>query len=201
MKTLANQNGFTYILALTVLMIMGVMLGMVGQSWKTLKQRDLEDEMIYRGDQVAEIIYQKLLCNNKANLTQNAVIPFLWTINSPNGTVLDDLVIGKDERCTNNPSQKFRLRKSATIDPLTNKQWQIIKPVGDPTRFAGVMSESTTEPFRKSFKSLYDSALLDDKKQYSDWQFTVELKQIQNQTQTQTQNQTQNQNQNRNPSR
>ncbi len=189
MKALSNQGGFTYILALTIIMIMGVMLGMVGQSWKTLKQRELEDEMIYRGDQVAEIIYQKLLCNTQANLAQSAVTPFLWTINSPNGTVLDDLIIGKEERCTNTPSKKFRLRVSATLDPLTNKQWQIVKPVGDPTRFAGVMSESTVEPFRKSFASLYDSKLLDDKKQYSDWQFTSELKQTQNQIQTQNPNQ------------
>lgn len=173
MKFVSNQNGFTYILALTVIMIMGIMLGMVGQSWKTIKQRELEEEMIYRGDQVAELIYQRHLC---MGLTppQN-----LWTItNSVNGTILDDLVIGKEENCPtkNRIRKKYRLRSSAIIDPMTNKQWQIVKPVGDITRFAGVMSESTDEPFRKSFKDKYDSQLLDEKKQYSDWQFTWELK-------------------------
>ncbi len=84
MKILSNQNGFTYILALTVVMIMGIMLCMVGQSWKSIKQRELEDEVIFRGDQVAELVYQKLLCKN-AILTQNTVNQFLWTINIPQG--------------------------------------------------------------------------------------------------------------------
>lgn len=174
MRIIANNNGFTYIFALTVVMIMGIMLGMVGQSWKTIKQRELEEEMIFRGDQVAEIIYQGVLCKGyKLDLVNQ----YLWTINSPNGTALDDLVIGKEERCTNGTTKKFRLRASATLDPITNKQWQLIKPVGDATRFSGVASDSSEEPFRKSFKPIYDSNLLDEKKQYSDWLFTWELKQ------------------------
>jgi Tfp pilus assembly protein PilE len=176
MKMISNQNGFTYILALTVIMIMGIMLGMVGQSWKTIKQRELEEELIFRGDQVAEIVYQKLLCQN-ASLAQDKVILFLWTTNSPNGTVLDDLVIGKEERCTGGITKKFRIRASAILYPMTNKPWKIAKPVGDDTRFAGVMSESLDEPFRKSFEKIYDSKLLDGKKHYSEWVFTWELKQ------------------------
>lgn len=176
MKPIVNQKGFTYITVLTVVMIMGIMLGMVGQSWRTIKQRELEEEMIFRGDQVAGVIYQKLLCKN-ANLGQNTVNQFLWNIDSPKGTILDDLVNGKEERCVNGTTRKFRLRVSASLDPLTNMQWQIVSPVGDATRFAGVASVSKKEPFRKSFKNIYDAKLLDDKKQYSDWLFTWELKQ------------------------
>ncbi|MBI5483408.1 MAG: hypothetical protein HY888_02970 [Deltaproteobacteria bacterium] len=162
-------------MALTIVMVMGIMLGMVGQSWKSVKQRELEEEMIFRGDQVAELVYQKLLCKN-AILTQNTVNQFLWTVNTPKGTILDDLVSGRDEACVNGVARKFRLRPSAAIDPLTNSQWQIVKPTGDTTRFAGVVSESSEEPFRKSFQSIYDSKMLDDKKQYSEWTFTWELK-------------------------
>lgn len=176
MKAIGNKNGFTYILALTVVMIMGIMLGMVGQSWKTIKQRELEDEMIFRGDQVAELIYQSLLCKNPG-LAQSPVNQFLWPVDSPKGTVLDDLVIGREERCTNGTTKKFRLRVSASLDPLTNSQWQIVQPVGDETRFSGVASDSMEEPLRKSFKDIYDSKLLDEKKHYSDWLFTWELKQ------------------------
>jgi len=175
MKIISNQNGFTYIFVLTVVMIMGIMLGMVGQSWKTIKQRDIEEEIIFRGDQVAELVYQRLVCKN-ANMAQNTVNQFLWTINSPNGTILDDLVIGKEERCMNGTARKFRLRPSATIDPMTNERWKIEPPVGDITRFSGVRSESAVEPFRKNFKEIYDSNLLDEKKQYRDWIFTWELK-------------------------
>lgn len=183
MKIIVNQNGFTYILALTIVMIMGIMLGMVGQSWKTIAQRELEEELIYRGDQVAEIIYQELLCKNATPLPSN-----LWPIHSPNGTVLDDLVIGKEERCANGTTRKFRLRASATLDPMTDTPWRMISPLEDPTRFSGVASNSTKEPFRKSFKGIYDSYLLDNLYKYSDWSFTWELKQPQGQRQPQNQN-------------
>lgn len=178
MNVITNQNGFTYIFALTVVIIMGIMLGMVGQSWKTVKQRELEEELIYRGDQVAEVINQGYLCKNKnSQQTQITENLNLWTINSPNGTILDDLVIGKEERCANGINKKFRLRPSAALDPKTNEQWQIITPVGDATRFSGVASDSMEEPMRKSFREIYDSKLLDDKKHYSEWVFTRELKQ------------------------
>lgn len=177
MKIISNQNGFTYILALTVIMIMGIMLGMVGQSWKTIKQRELEEELIFRGDQVAELVYQLLVYKN-SNMAPNTVNLFLWNVTSPKGTILDELVNIKTEKFGNKPEKKFRLRASAAIDPMTNKPWKIESPVGDLTRIAGVRSESTDEPFRKSFKDKYDSKLLDDKKQYSDWIFTWELKKI-----------------------
>lgn len=176
MTVLRNQSGFSYILALTIVMIMGIMLGMVGQVWKTLKQRDLEEEMVFRGDQVAGIVYQRLLC-------KKAVLPpkdlgFFWPVASPKGTILDDLVsIGIKESCANGGSNFYRLRPSAVIDPMTGKQWKIVSPVGDATRFAGVKSDSSDEPFRKSFSALYDSKSLDDKKEYRDWLFTWELKQ------------------------
>lgn len=177
MKTVVNQNGFTYILALTVIIIMGIMLSMIGQSWKTIKQRELEEELVFRGDQIAEIIYQKLLCKQAPPPSNPNFNSFLWTISSPNGTILDELVTGKEESCVDRKIRKFRLRKSAALDPLTGKQWQIVKPVGDDARFAGVKPESKEEPLKKSFKDKYDSKLLDDKKQYSDWLFTSELKQ------------------------
>ena len=195
MKSISNQDGFTYILALTIVVIMGIMLGMIGQSWKTITQRELEDEMIFRGDQVAELVYQSLLCKNSAiqantgnnslsgaNLT-NTATQFLWLVSSANGTVLNDLVNGKEETCTSGTKKKFKLRVSASLDPLTNKPWHILNPVGDTVHFSGVASESKDEPLRKSFKGIYDSNRLDYSPTYSDWLFTWELKlpEIQNQ--------------------
>ena len=185
MKLISNQNGFTYILALTVVIIMGIMLGMVGQSWKTIVQRELEEEMIFRGDQVAEIVYQGSLCKKQIAPLPNMVNQNLWLVNSPSGTALDDLINGKEELCSDKTTKKFRLRVSATLDPLTNKQWQIVTPVGDTAHFSGVMSDSMEEPFRKSFKDIYDSNVLDNKPTYSEWQFTKELKQPLSQNQNQ----------------
>lgn len=176
MKQLTNQNGFSYILALTIVMIMGIMLGMVGQSWKSIKQRELEEEMIYRGDQIAELIAKKIECKTiHMNATESSINTQLWPDKSLNGSILDDLVIGRDEMCRGKQT-KFRLRPSTIIDPMTGKQWQIVKPVGEQNKFKGVMSDSTEEPFKKNFSNLYDTKILDDKKMYSEWQFTWELK-------------------------
>ena len=194
MKITVNQNGFTYMAVLMVVVIMGIMLGMIGQSWKTAKQRELEDEALFRADQVMELIYQRLLCKN-ANLSQNTVNQFLWTVDSPRGTILDDLIAGKEERCMNGTTRQFRLRASAALDPFSNKQWHIIKPVGDETHFLGVASESSEEPFRKSLQSIYNTKQLDEKKKYSDWLFTWDVKQMQNLPQQQNQNVNQNVNQ------
>ncbi len=174
-----NHHGFTLPMVLAIIVIMGIMLGMVGQSWKTAKQREYEEELIFRGDQVAELLYQKITCSSsvKGILTQAQVMPFLWGVASPNGTVLDDLVAGREDRCSNGTTRKFRLRRSATIDPFTGKQFQLVNPVGNTNLLLGVAGSGSGEPFKKSFKDIYDSPLLDDKKRYSDWQFTWELKQ------------------------
>ena len=174
-----TQRGFTFPMVLSIMVVMGIMLGMVGQSWKTAKQRDYEEELVFRGDQVADLLYQKILCSSpvKGNLTPAQVIPLLWTAASPKGTVLDDLVGGMEVRCVNGTVKKFRLRPSATVDPFTNKQFLIVNPVGNNNLFSGVSSSAPGIPFKKSFKDIYDSVLLDEKKLYSEWQFTWELKQ------------------------
>lgn len=129
MKRLLNNNyGFTYIAVLTVVIIMGIMLGMVGQSWRTINQRELEEELLFRGDQVANIVYQRLLCKN-ANLAPNTVNQFLWNVKTANGTILDDLIKnGIQETCVNGTQQTFKLRPSAAIDPFTKEPWEILTP-------------------------------------------------------------------------
>jgi len=51
-----NQSGFTYITALMLVMVIGIMLGMAGQSWKTIMQREREKELLFRGSQIKEAI-------------------------------------------------------------------------------------------------------------------------------------------------
>jgi type II secretory pathway pseudopilin PulG len=187
MKIFTNQNGFTYILALTIVMIMGIMLGMVGQSWQLIKQRELEEELLFRGDQVGEVIYQRLLCK-KATLVlpQPADLNLFWPVKSVNGTVLDDLVKnGLIESCSG-VNTLFRLRPSAAIDPFTNNVWDFVTqntplpplvppPPGSNDRFLGVKSASTSYPIMQNFSSIYAIRDLDRKLSHSDWHFTWRL--------------------------
>ena len=176
MKIITNQNGFTYILALTVVMIMGIMLGMVGQSWKTIMRREREKELIFRGSQIKEAIenwynlkyfpggaagpkivtplldLNDLLEGGKS-ATKNPYLPHSYAAK------LDT----KNPRCGSEcASQKIYQ------DPMTGKEWNIIKcdvsyathPIcmmfpGTNT-IIGVASKSNEEPFKMDFK---DTAL------------------------------------------
>lgn len=170
MKNRLNQHGFTYLLAMTMVMIMGIMLGMTGQLWKTIMQREREEELIFRGNQVAEAIYQRMVCK-QANL--NAPPALLNTFLLPMTPDVLDTLVNPDTRCQG--TQRKLLRKSATIDPMTSDRWKLLPAPTDPGRFAGVASTSTLEPFKKGgFPD--ELAALAEQRQYSDWKFTWDLK-------------------------
>ncbi len=171
MKILTNQNGFTYILALTLVMIMGIMLGMVGQSWKTIKQREQEKELLFRGSQIKEAIENwnnpnypkpgskprhpimdlKDLLQDPYSLTKIKFLPQNYA----------DVVDEKNQKCAPDCA-KLKIYQ----DPMTGKEWTIIRGTNvngvvtvNPASqggIIGVASKSDENPFRTDFK---DTAL------------------------------------------
>ena len=171
MKGIANQNGFTFILALTVLMIMGIMLGMVGQSWNTVMRREREKELLFRGSQIKEAIENWYNPNysvdgvkwNSAHplvdlkdLLKNPYTPKpLRYLPQSYEAKLDD----KNQKCAPD---------CATLkiyqDPITGKEWTIIRgnvKNGQAVAVAagvqgagiiGVASKSDEEPLKTDFK-------------------------------------------------
>ena len=176
MKIMANQNGFTYILALTIVMIMGIMLGMVGQSWKTIMQREREKELIFRGSQIKEAIEnwnnpkytvpggtprvpRPLMDLKDLLLDSNSLTPLRFLPHSY-AAKLDD---------TNPKCAPDCAKIKVYQDPMTGKEWTIIRgivtatptltagnPVGGMSGIVGVASKSDEVPFRTDFK---DTAL------------------------------------------
>ena len=173
MKILTNQNGFTYILALTIVMIMGIMLGMVGQSWKSIKQREQEKELLFRGSQIKEAIENwrnpnytmpgvppknrgqlmdlKDLLQDPSTLSKMRFLPQHYA------TEVDD----KNLKCAPDCA-KVKIYQ----DPMTGKEWTVIRGTIDPNTsvptatqsggIIGVASKSDETPFRTDFK---DTAL------------------------------------------
>lgn len=174
MKIIMNQNGFTYILALTIVMIMGIMLGLVGQSWKTIKQREQEKELLFRGSQIKEAIenwnnpnYPKAgskprhpimdlkdLLQDPYSLTKIKFLPQNYAAE------VDD----RNPKCAPDCA-KLRIYQ----DPMTGKEWTIIRgskgadgnytPAAAGTQVGGIIgvaSKSEETPFRTNFK---DTAL------------------------------------------
>ncbi len=156
MKICANQNGFTYILALTVVVIIGIMLGMAGQSWKTIKQREQEKELIFRGSQIKEAI-EKWYAPKPG---QHVVTP------------LTDLSFLVDDPRQQRPVHWLRRLYE---DPLTGKaDWRIIK---DPNKgITGVASTSDETPIKTDFTDIPSLVQLSGKMKYSEWEFTYDPK-------------------------
>lgn len=156
MKIITNEHGFTYIFALTIVMVMGIMLGMVGQSWKVIKQREQEKELIFRGCQIKEAI-ERWYATKPG---QPAVIP------------LSDLMFLVDD-----PRQQRAIHWLRRLyeDPMTGKaDWRIIK---DPNKgITGVASISEEAPIKINFTDIPSLASLSGKKKYSEWEFVYDPK-------------------------
>ena len=55
-RPLTSKAGFTYIAALVMVVVMGIMLGAAGQSMRVIMQREREKELIFRGLQYRDAI-------------------------------------------------------------------------------------------------------------------------------------------------
>ena len=176
--TLLNRNGFTFLMAIFMVMIIGIMLGLTGQSWKTIMKREREKELLFRGSQIKEAIENwynqkytvpcvapraavrplmdlKDLLQDPYTLTPLRYLPHTYA------TVLDD----KNPKCAPDCA-KLKVYQ----DPMTGKEWTIIRgTAGTATGQAptiststqgsgiiGVASKSDEEPLKTDFK---DTAL------------------------------------------
>jgi Tfp pilus assembly protein PilE len=170
-----NRNGFTFLTAIFMVMIIGIMLGLTGQSWKMVMKREREKELLFRGSQIKEAIENwynprytvpgvpprarvhalmdlKDLFQDPYSLTPVRYLPHTYAIE------LD----GKSEKCAPDCA-KLKLLQ----DPMTGKEWTIIRGnltdgnVAASTNaqgagIIGIASKSDEEPIRTNFK---DTAL------------------------------------------
>lgn len=146
---MGDNRGFTLIGALMVVVISGIMLGMAGQSWKTVMQREREEELLFRGQQIRNAIthwYTPRAGEHAATPLQS----------------LRDLL--EDPRSTG----KTRYLRRLYTDPMTGKEWNVI---ADPAKgIRGVFSTSTAQPFKVAgFPT--ELKTLEGKKSYQDWKF------------------------------
>ena len=149
MKNRLTRNGFTYLTALLLVMLMGIMLGAVGQSWKTIMQREREEELLFRGSQYKEAIAR-------------------WYKPRPGQHIATPLRDLKDLLQDPRSLTTVRYLRRLYPDPLTGKDWNVI---ADPVKgITGVASSSTEKPLKiGNFPdTLTDLA---GKESYAEWQF------------------------------
>ena len=152
-----NSGGFTYLAALLMVVVMGIMLGMIGQTWSAIMKREREEELLFRGGQIKNAIDN-------------------WYKKAPGRHALTSLKelehLLKDPRSL----QTIRYIRQLYADPLTGEEWKVINgPVkGEAfTGLVGVHSTSDAEPYKQAgFPDEYKH--FEGKKKYSEWVFLSE---------------------------
>jgi len=148
MKNVHNQNGFTFLAALMIVVIMGLMLGLAAQPWKTIMQREREQELLFRGLQI-----------------RNAIAA--WNARKVT-TPLNDL---KDLLLDPRDLQKTKYLRQLYKDPMTGKDWTIIKDATGAKGIIGVASTSNDAPLKTSFSEYSGLDAFAGKTKYSQWRF------------------------------
>lgn len=146
---IVKSGGFTYVTLLFLIVVIGIALSVTGEVWSTTSKRELEEELIFRGDEIRKAIGR-------------------FYVEGPGGAKqfpreLKALI--KDPRFQ---ATKRYLRKIYE-DPVTGKaDWHLIKEK-DGT-IIGVKSSSNKEPIKKANFPSWLSGL-GGKAKYSDWEF------------------------------
>jgi type II secretory pathway pseudopilin PulG len=146
---------FTVLFAIVVI---GLMLGLTGQTWSQVMKREREEELFFRGDQYRRAIESYYTSGPGGQGTY------------PNA--LDELL--KDPR---SPQTKRHLRK-LYLDPFTNEAFEVIGAGGTVEgesaalgKIKGVRSTSSKTPFRQDgFPEQYIT--FQNAPSYSAWEFS-----------------------------
>jgi len=150
-RLFGSSDGFTYIAALFMVVVMGIMLGAAGQSMRVIMQREKEKELIFRGLQYRDAIER-------------------W---SKKGVPLKDLKDLVEPTVSSNIDRsKDRLLRKLYKDPMTaDGKWQTLPNPPDPVQgIYGVASTSNDEPFKQgNFPEVIKN--FEGKKKYSEWEF------------------------------
>jgi type II secretory pathway pseudopilin PulG len=137
-RVLSSSGGFTYIAALVLVVILGIMLGAAGQSWTMVMKREKEAELLFRGKQIVEAIDRW----HKTTGSTTGVNPTAHPLNDLKDLLIDPGSVSKKRYLRKDPTKEW-------IDPITGKEWEVVR---DNARggVIGVRSTSEEKPLRQN---------------------------------------------------
>lgn len=173
LKTLRSTAGFTYIGALVMVVIIGIVAGRTAVLWKMKMQREKEVELLFRGTQYRDALRDFYgmsqepygVAPTQPGAPQTAAKPVTIPQNAPRLNELKDLL-----QSTTSAGKKAFLRR-LYLDPITGKEFEAVVDKTN-NRIVGVRSTSELEPIKKRnfpYELMPDD--FEDKKQYKDWEF------------------------------
>jgi len=160
-----NQQGFTFLTVVFAVVMIGISLSVAGQQWRTIVQRDREEELFYRGDQIKHAI--EAYYRDGATPPPGSGPAVKTGVTQYPGCGMEGSDCFKD--LLGDPtSHKKRYLRKAYKDPMTNDDWLMIRIANN--RLVGVHSKSMKEPFKKAnFPEEYKC--FEQATAYTDWIF------------------------------
>lgn len=146
-----SQQGFAYLFVLLTVMLIGIVLGAVGTSWKQTMQREREEELLFRGMQIQDAIAR--WHKPKPGIQQHVA------------TQLNDL---KDLLQDPRSPETVRYLRKLYLDPMTNHEWGLVRDASH--GIVGVVSTSSEKAIKQDNfpEQVKDFAR---KERYDQWQF------------------------------
>ena len=142
-----GERGSTLLMVLAAIVILGLSVGIAGSSWKTIVQREHEEELYFRGDQ-----YRRAIADFHG----------AWGVYPKR---LEELL--EDRRALYVQRHIRRLYP----DPMTGAPFELVRD--DAGTIRGVYSADDGQPFRQDgFPAEYDS--FRNATSYRDWKFVFE---------------------------
>ena len=166
-KALRSKGGFTYIGALVMVMIVGIMATRASVVWSTAMRREREDELISRGTQIRDA----LRLWYKVRVSNGKLVPLLVpaAANAPLPQVQGPTELASLLKDPNTAANAHYLRPYCLVDPITGKEWDVIRKDG---KIVGVKSTSALEPIKQgNFPFDLHPEDFEKKSKYSEWQF------------------------------
>lgn len=121
-----QESGFSYLMVMMAITVMGLTLTMAARQWKTMVQRELETDLLAKGIEI-----------------QTALA--LYSANAKAGRVMPGQVYPQTLAELTRPPKPF-LRK-VYLDPIGHGEWQLIRaPTGG---IMGVRSKSRETPIKQ----------------------------------------------------
>lgn len=170
LSRLRNERGAALMIVLIMVVILGLGFGWSGMTWKTIRQREKEEELLWRGDQFRRAIESFVKARQApTNPNQQGFTPPSPANQAAAAAAyprsLDDLL--KD------PGKTGALRHLRKVykDPVTGDDFVLITAPGGGIK--GVRSASKEEPFKKDgFSEVYEP--FKDAESYQKWEFVFE---------------------------
>jgi type II secretory pathway pseudopilin PulG len=169
-RILRSSDGFTYIAALVMVVIMGIILGQAASVWSTRMKRERETELIFRGTQIRDAMRRYYgMAPDPYGPTPGAapLLPLTIPATAPKINELKDLVQAPTA------AGKRRYLRKLYLDPMTGKDFELLRNPNQ--QIVGVRSTSGGAPIKQGnfpFDLFPDD--FEGKKKYSEWWFVCD---------------------------